>query len=284
MTATAVVTGANQGLGLAIVERLARTLGPDAHVYLTGRDEDRVRAAARELSDEGLRVVPHRVDVREADEVDAFADLIARRHGQVDVVVSNAAARLTPDRTDAEQVDTFVDTNNLGTGRMIRAFGPLLGPDGRFLVVASAFGSLRNLPAHLHHRFDTGTMSLDDLDTVLLGWAEEVRTGTARTTGWPEWINIPSKIGQVAAARIFAREVGAREVGGREVGGHAGRLVTAVCPGLVDTDASRPWFPDMSQAQSAREAAVDVVALAVEPVRPHTYGALVQHGQVIPWE
>ena len=38
MTATAVVTGANQGLGLAIVRRLARKLGTEANVYLTGRD------------------------------------------------------------------------------------------------------------------------------------------------------------------------------------------------------------------------------------------------------
>jgi NAD(P)-dependent dehydrogenase (short-subunit alcohol dehydrogenase family) len=267
------VTGANQGLGLAIVERLARTLGTGADVYLTGRDESRVARTAEELARGGVRVLTHRLDVRVPADVEGFAKLIADRHGGVDIVVSNAAARLTPDRSDAEQIEAFVETNNLGTTRMIRAFGPLLAPGGRFLVVASAFGSLRNLPAKFHDRFDTDTMSLDDIDAVMRDWAEAVRTGTAAGSGWPDWINVPSKVGQVAAARIYAREVAGRD----------GRLVTAVCPGLVDTDASRPWFPDMSHAQSPAAAAVDVVSLAVDPVRPETYGVLVQHSQVIPW-
>ena len=57
----------------------------------------------------------------------------------------------------------------------------------------------------------------------------------------------------------------------------------AVCPGLLDTRASRPWFADMSQAQTPDEAAVDIVKLAADPVEPRMYGELVQHGQVLPW-
>lgn len=57
----------------------------------------------------------------------------------------------------------------------------------------------------------------------------------------------------------------------------------AVCPGLVDTRASRPWFADMSQAQTPDEAAVDIVKLAARPVEPQMYGELVQHGQVLSW-
>jgi carbonyl reductase 1 len=39
--------------------------------------------------------------------------------------------------------------------RVLRAFGPILRPGGRLLVVASAFGSLRRPLAHLHAQFDT---------------------------------------------------------------------------------------------------------------------------------
>ena len=83
-----------------------------------------------------------------------------------------------------------MDTNNLGTTRMIRAFAPVLAPDGRFLVVASDFGTLR---------------------------------GRQRKAG--DHINIPSKVGQVAAARILARETRSNE--------NDGRLIAAVCPGLT---------------------------------------------------
>jgi carbonyl reductase 1 len=64
----------------------------------------------------------------------------------------------------------------------------------------------------------------------------------------------------------------------------AGRIVAALCPGLIDTDASRPWFADMSQAQTPEQAAVAVLDLALAPAPdPATYGELVQFGKVLPW-
>jgi carbonyl reductase 1 len=276
MNTTAIVTGANQGLGRALVAGLARRLSGADTVYLTGRNSDRVTRAALELRDTGLDVRPERVDVTSSDDVLAFADRVAERHGRVDVVISNAAARITRELPQSEQVATFIDTNNLGTTRMIGAFAPILAPGGRFLVVASSFGSLRNLQPSLHCFFDTDTVSLDDLDAVMAGYVRSVEAGRAVDEGWPEWINVPSKVGQVAAMRVLAREH-------RDLAERDGRLVVAVCPGLVDTDASRPWFDDMSEAQSPDKAAVDILALALDPIDVAFYGELVQHGRVLPW-
>jgi carbonyl reductase 1 len=58
----------------------------------------------------------------------------------------------------------------------------------------------------------------------------------------------------------------------------------SVCPGLIDTDASRPWFTDMSQAQTPEQAAHAVLDLLLEPtIDPDQYGELVRFGQVLPW-
>jgi NAD(P)-dependent dehydrogenase (short-subunit alcohol dehydrogenase family) len=119
-------------------------------------------------------------------------------------------------------------------------------------------------------------MTLDDVDQVMADYVEAVESGTAVEKGWPASINIASKVGQVAAARVFARDQ-------REPAARDGRLIAAVCPGLIDTDASRPWFADMSSAQSPAEAAKDVLALVTEAVDPAFYGELVQHGRVVPW-
>jgi NAD(P)-dependent dehydrogenase (short-subunit alcohol dehydrogenase family) len=62
-----------------------------------------------------------------------------------------------------------------------------------------------------------------------------------------------------------------------------GTLVAAVCPGLIDTAASRPWFDDMSGAQTPAQAAAPLLRLALDPVRSETYGELVQFGRVRPW-
>lgn len=51
----AVVTGANQGLGLALVAGLRSELEADATVYLTGRDAGRVEAAVASLAERASR-------------------------------------------------------------------------------------------------------------------------------------------------------------------------------------------------------------------------------------
>jgi len=270
------VTGANQGLGRAVVAGLARAWGTRDIVYLTGRNRQRVEAAAAALAGDGLHVIPEVCDVRNDGEVRALARRIADRHGGVDFVDSNATAGISPGVAYAAQVGDLIDTNNLGTTAMIRSFGPLLRPGGRFVVTASDFGTLAGLPAHLHARFDTETMSIDDLDKTMREYAAAVRSGAAAAQGWPDWINIASKIGQVAAVRIYSRDQ-------REQATRAGQLIVAVCPGLVDTRASRPWFTDMSKAQSPDAAAIDIVRLATDPVEPRMYGELVQHGRIRPW-
>lgn len=159
---------------------------------------------------------------------------------------------------------------------MIRAFAPLLGARGRLLIVASSFGSLRHLSAPLHSRFDSDGLSLDDLDAIMAGYVDAVESGRAAGEGWPEWINVPSKVGQVAAMRVLAREQ-------RKLAKRDGRFIAAVCPGLVDKDASRPWFDDMAEAQSPDVAAEDVLALALDQVDSTFHGEVIQHRRIIPW-
>lgn len=272
MEKIALVTGANQGLGFALVARLCEVLPSGSIVYLGARDPERGEEAAYALrsSGTGLEPVVATIDVTDERSVTALAEELERKHGGVDVLISNAAARLVRERPQAEQVRTVVDTNNHGTARVIRAFAPRVRAGGRFLVVASSFGSLRNLDVRLHHLLDVATRSIDDIERVMDDWAVLAERNAA-TPPWPEWINIPSKVGQVADAKILARE-------------RPDLFVAAVCPGLIDTAASRPWFDDMTEAQTPAQAAEDVVWLAtttqdVSELR----GELVRHRKVVPW-
>jgi carbonyl reductase 1 len=87
----------------------------------------------------------------------------------------------------------------------------------------------------------------------------------------------PSKVGQVAAVRALARERRAADA-------QEGTLVAAVCPGLIDTEASRPWFEDMRGAQTSAEAAVAPLRLALDRAAdPSFYGELVQASRLVPW-
>lgn len=79
-----------------------------------------------------------------------------------------------------------------------------------------------------------------------------------------------------AAAKVFARDMRGRAE-------RAGILIDATCPGLVDTEASRPWFRDMANAQSPTAAARDIVWLATLPDGARAYGELVQHRRALVW-
>src|SRR5512132_513674 len=88
---TALVTGAHHGLGRARADGLAARTAPPDRVLLTGRDPERVHAAAAAVAgcDAIARVEGHVLDVRDGE---AIASLAAGL-GEVDIVVSNARAR-----------------------------------------------------------------------------------------------------------------------------------------------------------------------------------------------
>jgi carbonyl reductase 1 len=280
MTASriALVTGANQGIGFALVEGLAARMAPDDLILLTGRNAERVADAAAVVgkAPETISRVEGRVlDVSDAGAIGRLASELDEHYGGVDVVTSNAAARITPDRPQSEQADEFIDVANGGTHAMLRSFAPILRPGGRLIVVASSLGTLGHLDPRIQPLFDG--VSLDEVERAVEAWRAAIHAGTAEEEGWPRWLNVPSKVAQVAAVRAVAAERRTRDLSN-------GTLVAAVCPGLVDTPASRPWFEDFSQARSPEQAARAIVDLVLSPdVDPATYGELVRFGKVLLW-
>lgn len=278
MTASriALVTGANQGLGRALAEALAARMAPPDLVLLTGRDPRRVQAAAAAVADgrATARVEGRVLDVRDGDAIAALAAEL----GEVDIVFSNATSRMSPHADPADQVDAVAETNNLATTRMLRAFAPRLRRGGRLIIVASALGTLDKLNDRVAGRFAAAAESLDAVDALVADWREAVHDGRAADEGYGTWLNIASKVAQVAAVRAVARERRTADLADD-------KLIMALCPGLIDTDASRPWFDDMSEAQTPAEAASWPVQLALAGSFDRAfYGELVQFGKVLPWE
>src|ERR1700733_11101925 len=169
----ALVTGANQGLGRALVEGLAAPMQPQDRVLPPGRDPDRVAAATAAVA-AGRTVASvegHVLDVRNVDAIAALAEEL----GEVDIVFSNATARMSPDAAPAAEVDSVAETSNLATTRILREFAPRLRPGGRLIIVASALGTLDKLDPRVAGRFaDVATADLDAVDALVAEWREAV--------------------------------------------------------------------------------------------------------------
>ncbi|MGW2124318.1 oxidoreductase [Streptomyces sp. NPDC001758] len=106
---TAVVTGANSGLGLVTATELARH---GAHVVLAVRDTAAGAEAARRI---GGEVEVRELDLASLGSVRAFAAKLATGHRKIDLLVNNAGLVLPgPRRTTADGFELHLGTNMLG--------------------------------------------------------------------------------------------------------------------------------------------------------------------------
>jgi NAD(P)-dependent dehydrogenase (short-subunit alcohol dehydrogenase family) len=102
---TAVVTGANSGLGLGTARALAAA---GAHVVLAVRDVTRGEAAAGELTGD---VEVRRLDLADLESVRAFAEGWT---GALDVLVNNAGIMAVPAGVTVDGFELQLGTNHLG--------------------------------------------------------------------------------------------------------------------------------------------------------------------------
>ncbi len=116
----AVVTGAAQGFGAAIAQRLGEA---GATVFVADRNLKGAEQSAEALRNLGHDAIAHRVDIGDRDQVEALVDAAVERTGRVDILVNNAGiysnyyfASMPPQ----EFADT-VSVNVVGTFQMSQA-------------------------------------------------------------------------------------------------------------------------------------------------------------------
>ena len=148
---TAIVTGANSGLGLATARELARA---GAAVWLAVRDEEKGRRAMSSIRNlvPAADVTVGLLDLADLSSVRGFAESFAAPGRQLDLLINNAGIMAAPRRLTRDGFESQFGTNHLGhfalTGLLLGAL--LKAPAPRVVTVSS----------HLHRR---GTMRFDDL-------------------------------------------------------------------------------------------------------------------------
>jgi NAD(P)-dependent dehydrogenase (short-subunit alcohol dehydrogenase family) len=142
---TALITGANKGLGRETARRLAAA---GMTVLAGARDAGRGQAAAAELAAEGADVRFLELDVTDANSVKRAAAWIEETFGRLDVLVNNAGIsvenRAPVTEVSAEQMRRTYETNVFGVVTVTNTLLPLLrrAKSARIVNVSSMLGSL----------------------------------------------------------------------------------------------------------------------------------------------
>ena len=209
---TAVVTGANKGLGLGVARALG---GIGIKVWLGAREESRGRAAEAQLRAGGLDAEYLALDVTDAASIQMAVERIAAGSNGLDILVNNAGIMvetqgifpdaLRPSQVPVQLIRQQYETNFLGAVAMIQATLPLLrrSSAARIVNVTARMGSFA---------YKTGQSSLYNL----VGYSS-------------------SKAALNMATVVFARELRG-----------TGIKINAVSPGIIATDLSGTSAADLA--------------------------------------
>jgi NAD(P)-dependent dehydrogenase (short-subunit alcohol dehydrogenase family) len=245
---TAVVTGANVGLGLETATELARA---GATVVLAARDPARAEAAIASISsaipDADVRFVP--LDLASLASVAEFSEAVAAAFPDgLDLLINNAGVMMPPRRETEDGFELQLGTNHLGhfalTGRLL----PMMGDRDGSRVVTVSSGMAR-----------MGQIDFDDL---------QGRQGYSRTGAYAQ-----SKLANLVFALDLDDRLENSGLKTRSMGAHPGYAATnlqAAGPRIGGGLGSTLAAPFMALghrllAQSAEAGALPTLRAATEP-------------------
>jgi NAD(P)-dependent dehydrogenase (short-subunit alcohol dehydrogenase family) len=150
---TAVITGANTGLGYETATALA---AKGAHVVLAVRNIEKGKAAADLITraHPGASVAIQQLDLTSLDSVRAAADQLRSNYDSIDLLINNAGVMMTPKSATKDGFELQFGTNHLGHFALTNLLlDRVLAAPGSRVVTVSSVG----------HRFARNGIRFDDL-------------------------------------------------------------------------------------------------------------------------
>jgi NAD(P)-dependent dehydrogenase (short-subunit alcohol dehydrogenase family) len=143
---TALVTGANKGIGLETVKQL---LERNFIVFLGIRDNVKGKKTLEKLSNYKERVHLLRLDISDEKDIILAADKFRELTLNLDVIINNAAILIDEnekiDKVESEKILHTFKTNTLGPILVVKYFSKYLNDSARIINVSSGYGSISEM-------------------------------------------------------------------------------------------------------------------------------------------
>jgi NAD(P)-dependent dehydrogenase (short-subunit alcohol dehydrogenase family) len=134
---TALITGGNRGIGFALAQALVEQ---GCNLAITGRDEERLKAAQGSLESSGAEVTALSCDLCDPQAVQQMVAAVQTRYPTVDILVNNAGLAHLPSTVMQFSIETWkqvLDTDLTGMFLCTRACLPLMLAGGTIVNVLS---------------------------------------------------------------------------------------------------------------------------------------------------
>jgi NAD(P)-dependent dehydrogenase (short-subunit alcohol dehydrogenase family) len=187
---TAVITGANTGIGYEAAKVLAAR---GATVVLACRDDDRAAAAAARIVDTtpNATVHPTRLDLGDLTSVRAAAAALRSQYPRIDLLINNAGVMMPPLGRTADGFELQLGVNHLGhfalTGLLVDRL--LTTPGSRVVTVSSS--------AHRQ-----GAIDLDDPHFERRRYRPQASYGQAKLANVLFTLELQRRLAEAGAATI----------------------------------------------------------------------------------
>ena len=145
---TALVTGANKGIGLEVVKQL---LNRNFNVILTSRNRDKGLRAIEKLKNHEEKLLFVQMDVGNEDSIKKAAKEVQSKNIKIDVIVNNAGVLLDSEsinEVSSEKILTTFRVNTLGPILVIQNFLPIMNKNGRIINVSSGLGAFSEMSSY----------------------------------------------------------------------------------------------------------------------------------------
>ncbi|XAR71055.1 hypothetical protein NMG60_11028141 [Bertholletia excelsa] len=250
------VTGANKGIGFALVKRFAE-LG--LTVILTARDYERGKKAVESLWALGFNNVHFSLlDVSDQASIKDFTSWFTQRFQALDVLVNNAAVSFNElHENSVDYAETVLRTNFYGPKLLTEALLPFFRHSSaskcRILNISSRLGHINKLrnPGIKQVLVDEENLSEEQVEKMVSLFLESVKRGTWKSQGWPQvWTDYAvSKLALNAYSKVLARRFQGSNLS-----------VNCFCPGFTQTSMTRGMG-----TRTADEAAETAATIALLP-------------------
>ncbi|XP_002738451.1 carbonyl reductase [NADPH] 1-like [Saccoglossus kowalevskii] len=279
-TRVAVVTGANKGIGLAMVRALCKQF--DGDVYLTARNEERGKKAVEDLEKEGLHPKFLQLDITSQESIEVIKKTLVEHYGALDVLINNAGIHYSQANDPTPigiQAHNTITTNFTGTRNICQELFPILRPQSRVVHISSEVCELsfKGMSKDLQMKLTSPALTEHELAKIMENFVHTVEQDIYKAAGYPSPVTSGfyfsqaygvSKIGVSLLAELQAKCIMKK-----------GILINSCCPGWTRTDLGGNRAP-----QSPDEATETPMYLALLPPKsdgPH--GKMFRNKTIYNW-